>query len=177
MSKPNADKSSGAQASGARKFTSEYCDIARNLLARGITDLANIFGVSETQVRRWKLNYPEFAEACRVGRERALEQIELALYEAATCNTRFVKKVVSRGDRPVIVKYCEHVPPDIKIAKFWLERRAPAKWSQKLPVEEEEDPITRMLRELKAKVLRPGSRYGTSEDNESGGTNIGSDEH
>jgi hypothetical protein len=114
-------------------FKSEYCGIARKLSEFGASDpdLADAFGVAERQISAWKKAFPEFAAACRLGKDAADGKVEQSLFKRATGYTYTVEKETVRiGAETTVVKETvqRHVPADVAAAKLWLRNRKPQQW-------------------------------------------------
>ena len=113
-------------------YQDDFPEQARKLCAQfGAidTDLATFFGVKVRAIHRWKVKYPEFAEACKVGKEPADDRVEESLFKRAVgFHEPTVKLFQYQGD--VIEKKClEYYPPDTKAAIFWLCNRRRDKWN------------------------------------------------
>jgi len=67
------------------KYKPEYNEEAMGLCMLGYTDenLANHFNIAESTLNKWKVDYPEFMEALRSGKDGADREIVQALYEKA----------------------------------------------------------------------------------------------
>ena len=115
----------------AGRPTSYTPDRARQALLvcqLGATDaqLAEIFGVHHDTLRRWRLRYPDFAEAVRVGRERADLRVRLDLYGNAIGYDYTETRVFLRGDKAVPVEVVRHKHAQTSAALQWLRVRDPA---------------------------------------------------
>ena len=93
-------------------------------------DLADLFGVSRSTINLWKLENKEFSDALKIGKEKADDQVERALYHRALGYSYDAVKVFmpANSDKPVLVPYREHVPPDVTACIFWLKNRRPGQW-------------------------------------------------
>lgn len=98
----------------------------------GATDaqLADFLGVDVRTIYRWQLEHPEFCQAKRIGKEIADAHVERRFYEKATGYSHPAVKIFLRAsdDKPVIVPYVEHIPPDTTAGIFWLKNRRPDLW-------------------------------------------------
>lgn len=67
------------------KYKPEYADEAMKLCLLGAKDkeLADFFNVSESTLNKWKIDYPEFSESLREGKENADAKIAHSLYQQA----------------------------------------------------------------------------------------------
>ena len=84
----------------------------------GLSEVARQLGVSPTSLRRYRGEYPEFAELFRECADAADDRVEAALLRRATGYE------IDDG-RP------RHIPPDVKAAVFWLKNRRPKRWRER----------------------------------------------
>lgn len=147
------------------KFRPEYVRMAREVCILGATnpELAKVLGVNADTIHEWRIRYPDFEEATRVGKAEADERVTRALFHravgyqlqterlflieeereeldknGAVIATITTKKVLHE---PVI----EHVQPDTTACIFWLKNRRPEQWREKATFEHtgaSEGPIT-----------------------------------
>jgi len=134
--------------------------LARGLAKLGATDLdvAQAFGVSVRTVHRWKLDYPEFEEALRLGKDEADQLVEKSLFKRATGYTFDSEKIVSTGGVVQRVETMEHVPPDTTAAIFWLKNRQPDTWRDTKNLKhgiDEKDPLANFMREIGGNTFKP----------------------
>lgn len=157
--KTKAD-TAGAQASARvavrrgrpSRYNASYAMQAREAIAMsGMTDrqLARLFGVDGSTLTRWRKEHPEFAEACRKGRD-AYDSCEV---EAALLKRAKGYKVVEVTKEPVLVvvpgegaprlvgpelrvtkAVTKHVAPDTGAARYWLANRDPERWRDRQEV-------------------------------------------
>lgn len=123
-------------------YKNEYAEMARRIcLLKATTDaeMAEIFDVSETTIYAWKNEYPEFAEAQRLGKLHADANVAASLYHRATGYSHEAVRIFPKGggkgkkkDKPLLVPYTEHYPPDTAAAKHWLNNRQPAYWRERI---------------------------------------------
>ena len=115
------------------KFEPEYVEQARKLALLGATDreIADFFEVHESTLNRWKLDFPEFCESLKRGKEAADERVERSLYHRAIGYKHDAVKIFNANGVPLEVPYIEHFPPDTTAAIFWLKNRRPADWRDK----------------------------------------------
>ena len=106
-------------------FRSDYARQAKKICELGGTldDLADAFGVEPRTISSWQTHHTEFAEACRIGEERADDRVEQSMYRCAVGYEVIKSKVIKVGAEPVIVEYREEVPPDVNAAILWLTAR------------------------------------------------------
>lgn len=126
--------------SGGRptSYEPEFAARAEKACERGATDmeLADLFHVDVRTIYRWKLEFPEFCQAIRVGKETADHRVERSLYERANgyewVEQQAIKvKVGQFEERVEIVEVERKAPPDATSAVFWLKNRKPADWRDK----------------------------------------------
>lgn len=113
-------------------YKPEYADRVRKiyLLNSSATDkdVAIQFDVDERTVNRWKLEYPEFCQSIKDGREIADEQVANSLFSLTQKRRKKVEKVfVSKGE-PVKIESFEELEPDAKACQLWLNNRRPKEW-------------------------------------------------
>jgi len=116
------------------KFRPEFCPQAEKLCLLGATDveLADFFSVSTRQVERWRIQYPEFSDACKTGKEALDERVEQALYHRAIGYSYDTVKILADGTK---VEYREFCPPDTAAAFIWLKNRRRDSWRDRKEVE------------------------------------------
>jgi len=116
-------------------YKPEFARQAERLALLGATDreVAEFFEVSESTVHQWKIVYPEFSEALKVGKETADNRVVQSLYRRATGYSYDAVKIFKpKGENATIVPYVEHVPPDTTACIFWLKNRDKANWRDKV---------------------------------------------
>lgn len=133
----------------------------------GLTDeqIAHNMGITPSTLYAWKEKYSEISEALKKGKEVVDIEVENALlqkakgYNAEVRKTFKVKEVYYDSDgRRCEKEHLEsavdevHIPADTTAQIFWLKNRKPEQWREKQleqqqNVEEEDDPITKSLKE------------------------------
>ena len=117
---------------GVCKYRPKYAQMASKACAAGFTDreLAELFGVGESTINKWKLDHVEFAGALKRGKFPADERVERSLFQRAIGYTYDTVKILKPAGttEPVIVPYRQHVPPDVTACIFWLKNRRPDEW-------------------------------------------------
>lgn len=114
-----------------------FVEVARRLCDKlGATDmdLARWFEVDERTIRRWRVEHPEFAAACKLGKDPADDRVERSLYHRAVGYTYEAEKIYCEGGKVTRVPYIEHVPPDAWSAFKWLINRRPDTWRDKVDI-------------------------------------------
>ena len=111
-------------------YDPEYVKQAEKLCKLGATDLdiAQFFEVHTATIYRWKLEYPEFSEALKRGKEQADELVEDRLFKRATGYSHDATKIFQYEGAPITVAYIEHHAPDTTACIFWLKNRRPDRW-------------------------------------------------
>ena len=101
----------------------------------GATDkeIAQAMGISQSTLNKWKLEYPEFSESLKAGKDSADAHVERSLYRLATGITVKKKKILDRtvgGQSVSTDKQGEEyeVPPNPTAIIFWLKNRQPQRW-------------------------------------------------
>ncbi|MEH3125556.1 helix-turn-helix domain-containing protein [Agrobacterium cavarae] len=123
----------------ARKsgYQSEYAAQAEKLCEQGLTDkqLAEFFGVTDRTISRWKLDYPEFCQSLKAGKEISDDLVVRSLFQRAIgySHPDVDIKVIDGG--VVKTEITKHYPPDTTAAIFWLKNRKPKEWRDKQEVE------------------------------------------
>lgn len=114
------------------KFKPEYVRQAEKLCEMGHTDyeIANFFDVSLKCFDNWKTKHRDFVRALKIGKEHNDDRVKRSLYTRAVgYNYEAVKIFMPAGrEKPVVVPYIEHVPPDVTAGIFWLKNRDPQNW-------------------------------------------------
>lgn len=112
------------------KYRKEYARIALALCKRGATDyeLAQEFEVSTMTICRWGVQFEEFREALRTGKDAFDDRVERALAQRAMGYSHHTEKVFQFQGSIVRAKVIEHVPPDVGAAKLWLTNRRSEVW-------------------------------------------------
>ena len=112
------------------KYRKEYARIALALCKRGATDyeLAQEFEVSTMTICRWGVQFEEFRDALRTGKDAFDDRVERALAQRAMGYSHHTEKVFQFQGQIVRAKVVEHVPPDVGAAKLWLTNRRGDVW-------------------------------------------------
>jgi hypothetical protein len=119
------------------KWKPEYVEQARKLYSKGWIDkeVAELWKVAEPTLRIWRIKYPEFAEACKMGKDIPDDRVEASLYQRAVGYDRYAEKVSFDKDGNTLrATVLEHIPPDPKAAMNWLKNRRPDKWKDRREV-------------------------------------------
>ena len=106
------------------------------LLGATDKDIADFFDVCEATINNWKIEFPEFLESIKKGKNIADANVANRLYQRALGfehDSEEIKVVDSKIKRVPIKKI---YPPDATSAIFWLKNRQPDKWRDKQVVEQ-----------------------------------------
>lgn len=143
-----------------KKYRPEFVDITRKLCEAGAVDveIARHFQVSVSTLSSWKLKYPEFLAALRVGKVIADTNVEDSLYRAAMgyWQSEIELKLVDGKWSEVPVE--RYYPPNTTAMIFWLKNRKSASWSDKQEVQH-----TGTV-ELTDRIMRARKNAAPSED-------------
>lgn len=114
-------------------YKPEFAQQAAKLCELGATDyeLARFFEVDTSTIYRWKNTNSEFCEAVIVGKDKADDRVERALFNRAVGYTFESERVFQFQGEIVRAETEEHVPPDPGAALNWLKNRRGDKWRDK----------------------------------------------
>jgi hypothetical protein len=117
-------------------YKPEFVDQARKLCELGATDkeIADFFEVSDRTIYRWQVQFHEFCQALKAGKEAADERVARSLYHRATGYSFQSEKVFQYQGQIVRTETTEHIPPDTTAMIFWLKNRRPKEWRDKSEV-------------------------------------------
>jgi hypothetical protein len=87
------------------------------------SQVADLFNVAEATIHRWRHQYPQFSRSWSFGRAEADARVERALFERAKGYTFEAEKAVMTRNGPKILRWREHIPPDVRAAIAYLENR------------------------------------------------------
>lgn len=123
----------GSEGGRPTAYRDEYAAQAEKLCRLGATDmeLADFFGVDTRTIYRWKNVHEAFCQAVKVGKDKADERVERALYNRAVGYSYESEKVFQFQGAVVRAPIVEHVPPDPGAAFNWLKNRKPEEWRDK----------------------------------------------
>lgn len=107
-------------------FKPEYVAQAKKLATHGLTDIemADVFGVSDRTLYRWKSDYPDFAKAMKLGKKGPDDRVAASLFQRAVGYEHEVEKIFQHNGTVVRAKTMEHIPASVTAAIFWLKNRA-----------------------------------------------------
>jgi hypothetical protein len=134
------------------KFRKAFIEQARVLTQLGATDaeLADFFKVHTRTLHKWKLEFPDFANALRVGKHEADERVTRSLFQRAVGYTVPETHIAVHQGNVIKTDLMKHFPPDTTACIFWLKNRRPEEWREKF----EHDHGLNISREKLAQLLR-----------------------
>ena len=111
-------------------YKPEYADQARKMCLLSATDddLADFFEVAPSTINKWKIEYPEFSESIKRGKDQADADVAERLYNRAMGYSHNEDKIFNNNGEEMIVPTTKHYPPDTTAAIFWLKNRQRDKW-------------------------------------------------
>lgn len=124
------------------KYNPQYAVVAKAMLSKGATigELADVFGINNATVWKWRQTYEEFGAAFEA-LGNVSQRVEYSLMERALGYSYDAVKIFNNKGKPVIVPYREHVPPDVNAALKYLQVYNPTRWRIKEEVEVTGDDI------------------------------------
>ena len=80
-----------------------------------------------------EIEFSEFSEGSKVGKEVADDRVERSLYQRSMGYSYEAVKIFmpAGAKQPVYAPYREHVPPDTAAASLWLRNRRKDEWRDK----------------------------------------------
>ena len=135
------------------EYRPEYAEIARRVCKTfGASDfeVAQALGddLRARDIRRFRLESPEFNEACTAGLADASKHVVHAVYRLATGYHREVVKVVATKTGPKRIEETQEVPPNLDACRYWLNNRLPDQWADKQVVDVTTRDVARSARDL-----------------------------
>jgi len=117
-------------------YKPEYCEQAYKLTLLGAIDtqLADFFNISVATLNNWKLEYPEFLESLKKGKENADAEIAQALYHRAKGYSHPDLDIKMFNGEIIETPLIKHYPPDTGACMAWLKNRQPNLWRDKTEV-------------------------------------------
>ena len=112
----------------------EFCEQVFKLCLLGATDkaIADFFNIAESTLNKWKLEYPDFSESIKRGKDEADANVGASLYSRAIGHKKKdCEKVFNYQGKIVRANVTEYWPPDTTAAIFWLKNRQPELWRDK----------------------------------------------
>lgn len=136
--KKAAKKAAKSKGGRPTAYKPEYCELAKNYCLLGAidTDLARFFGVVESTINKWKIDFPEFSESLKEGREMADSMVAQRLFTRAIGYSHVDTKFATfEGQITDAKEYIKHYAPDTVACIFWLKNRRPDLWRDKQEIE------------------------------------------
>lgn len=115
-------------------YKPDYAKQAGKLCEMGATDqeLAEFFEVSTRTVHRWKLDFPEFAAALKIGKDMVDDRVERSLLDNAVGYKYTEQQAIKiKNDGVEEIKLIEverFCPPNTTAQIFWLKNRRANDW-------------------------------------------------
>lgn len=118
-------------------YRPEFAIQAVKLCKLGATDreLADFFEVTEQTVNNWKLQFPEFFESLKRGKDEADARVEQSLYHRALGFSHPDVHVSNFQGDVTLTPITKVYPPETVACIFWLKNRQPEAWRDKVEVE------------------------------------------
>ena len=133
------------------KYKEEYAEQAYKLCLLGHTDeeLAQFFEIAKSTLYEWKLEYPDFSDSIKKGKEIADMDVAVKLLERAKGATvmrqQAIKmkdtiysndgKKISEEERIEVVDLVHQEAPDTTALIFWLKNRKSSQWKDKQDIQ------------------------------------------
>lgn len=133
-------------------YKTEYCDLVYRICLLGATDkdIAKFLGQAVSTINKWKLDFPEFMDSIRRGKEIADISVAENLFKGAhdrpvvrevpmkvkdiEYNPENGKKI-RETERIEVVEVTETIPGDFRNQQFWLKNRKSDKWRDKTEID------------------------------------------
>lgn len=114
-------------------FKPEYSKQATKLCRLGATnpELADFFDVAPSTISKWFIDYPEFSEAVKAGKEASDAEVAHKLYRRAIGYSHKDVDIKAYEGSIIQTPIIKHYPPDPTSMIFWLKNRQPKKWREK----------------------------------------------
>lgn len=121
------------------KYEDRFAKMAFGISLLGATDreMADIFGVSQGTISRWKRSHPEFGRAVTKGGTLASSKVAVALYKRAIGYSHPDTHISNYQGQVTITPIIKHYPPDTAAIKYFLNNKEKEKWSDVSRVENE----------------------------------------
>ncbi|HEY5586724.1 MAG TPA: helix-turn-helix domain-containing protein [Ruminiclostridium sp.] len=119
-------------------YKEEYIEKVYKLCLLGAkdTEIADFFGVSESTLNLWKLEYQDFSESIKRGKINADANVASKLYNRAIGYEHPETITASfQGQITDTMEVTKHYAPDPTAAIFWLKNRQPKQWRDKQEIE------------------------------------------
>jgi len=163
---PLGNKRAVGNSGGGRipKYQPAMASIARKACELGMTNLevADLLGVNLASLYRWKLEHSQFARSFKLGKAEADERVERALFSRAVGYDFNAEKQIMTRHGPQMLRWREHVPPDVSAAVAYLKNRRPDRWRDTHRIEHTRSPYDHIesTAELRALLQAQARRLG-----------------
>jgi len=151
---------------GGRKtvYSPRMAAVARKSCERGMTDIevADMLGIGLATLYRWKVEYPAFSKAFKLGKSIADDRVERSLYSRAVGYVFVGEKPVMTRHGQKTMRYRAHVPPDTAAAVWYLKNRRPDQWRDSFRHEHVASPYDAIedTEELRALLTKQAQQLG-----------------
>lgn len=137
------------------KYKEEFNGQVEKLCKLGATDteIADFFNVDVSTINNWKIDYPEFFESIKAGKNLADANVASSLYHRATGYSHEDVDIKMYEGGIIETKLIKHYPPDPTSMIFWLKNRRPKEWRDKQEIEAQ---ITGDLKFTGIEIISPG---------------------
>jgi hypothetical protein len=137
------------------KYRAAMAGIARKACRHGLTDLevADLLNVSPSTLYRWRADNPQFARVFRLGKEEAHDRVEHALFSRAVGYDFNAEKQIMTRHGPQMLRWREHVPPDVSAAMAYLKNRRPDRWRDTHRIEHIKSPYDQIQNAAELRAL------------------------
>lgn len=135
---PNARGGPIPGAGAEPKYNKAFVNVVKRVAHDGASDfeIAQLLDVTLQTLRNWRMAYPDFREAFKLGKEGPNERAKRSLLDIATGYSYPAEKAFFDGKsgQVVVHHYIEHVPPNPTAATKFLAARDP-EWVEKTKTE------------------------------------------
>lgn len=137
MAAPKGNKHAAGNKGKPSSYQPEYAEQARKLCLLGATDkeLADFFNVSESTINKWKIDFVEFSESIKKGKDLADADVAERLFNRACGYVAPDVDIKVIDSKIVMTDFMKHYPPDTTAAIFWLKNRQKNKWRDKQEID------------------------------------------
>jgi len=130
------------------KWNPQYPEIAKRFALLGMKDveMAESMGISESTLYKWKIDYPEFSEAIKSGKEGADGLVVAAAFNSAIgFDYTETEEHYSDKDGTRRVTKHKHEAPNVAAQRFWLKNRRPNEWRDRREYVAQVEQTTRVI--------------------------------
>lgn len=116
-----------------RLFLPDHLDQVRLIAMRGVSEekIAELFDIHESQIEKWKKQYPLFKEAIEDGYTDADAAVLSAVYQSAIGYTHDEERLFMWDGEIIRADTVKHYKPDMKAAELWLTNRQKDHWKKR----------------------------------------------